>query len=251
MNFLDRNLIKVIIDSGSDITLISEKSLAEMLNSAKIRQGQRINLVQVTGNASISGYVNIDLYFHTPEGPVKINVEVYVVKGMSTPFILGNDFADQYSISVIRQEGSCFVEFGDSNRKMAVNNPISPPFLDEEGHAFKLRVLKSSTQSTHRKNQRFKRKTKFRENDKKIRSVVKIIIPPETSIAIPILANFPKGSNCLYVEKVFSTNRNPDDVYAPHDSLILKSNPRLHVANFSPLGQVLRIGHNPNNWLDR
>src|SRR6267378_4588025 len=132
---LDRNLVKVIIDSGSDITLISEKSLAEMLNSAKIRQGQRINLVQVTGNASISGYVDIDLYFHTPEGPVKINVEAYVVKGMSTPFILGNDFADQYTISVIRQEGSCFIEFGDLDRKMPVNNSISPLFLNEEGHA--------------------------------------------------------------------------------------------------------------------
>src|SRR6267154_1585683 len=139
---------------------------------------------------------------------------------------------------------------------MAVNNSISPQFLDEEGHAFKLRVLKSSTQSTHRKNQRFKRKTKFRENDKKIRSVVKIIIPPETSITILILANFPKGSNCLYVEKVFWTNRNPDDVYAPPNSLILKSNPRLHVANFSAtsttiqIGQVLGIGHNPSSWLD-
>jgi hypothetical protein len=74
---------------------------------------------------------------------------------------------------------------------------------------------------------------------------------------IPILANFPKGSNCLYVEKVFSTNRNPDDVYTPPDSLIMKSNPRLHVANFSAtattiqIGQVPGIGHNTNSWLDR
>jgi len=42
-------------------------------------------------------------------------VEAYVIKGMSTPFILGNDFADQYSILVIRQEGSYFIEFGDSD----------------------------------------------------------------------------------------------------------------------------------------
>ena len=69
--------------------------------------------------------VDIDLYFHTPDGPVKINVEAYVVKGMSTPLILGNDFADQYSISVIRQEGSCTIEFGDSNRRMPVNNSVS------------------------------------------------------------------------------------------------------------------------------
>ena len=111
INSPDKNLTKVIVDSGSDITLISQKSLTEMQNPAKLKQGQRINLVQVTGNASISGYVNINLYFHTPDGPVKINVEAYVVKGMSTPFILGNNFVDQYFISVIRQEGTCLTEF--------------------------------------------------------------------------------------------------------------------------------------------
>src|ERR1700683_1786444 len=145
VNSLDTNLSKVIVDSGSDITLISQKLLTEMQNPAKLKQGQKINLVQVTGNASISGYINIDVYFHTPDGPVKINVEAYVVKGMSTPFILGNDFADQYSISAIRQEGTCFIEFGDSDRRMPVNNSVLPLFINKDGHAFKLRVLNSST----------------------------------------------------------------------------------------------------------
>jgi hypothetical protein len=76
-----------------------------MQNPSKVRQGQRINLVQVTRNAIISGYVEVDLYFHTPKGLVKINVEAYVVNGISSPFIPGNDFADQYLISVIQQEG--------------------------------------------------------------------------------------------------------------------------------------------------
>ena len=257
VNFLNKNLTKVIIDSGSNITLILQKSHSELQTPIKLRQGQRVNLVQVTGNASISGYVNIDLYFHIPDGPVKINVEAYVVKGMSTPLILGNDFADQYSILVICQEGSCAIEFGDSNRRMPVNNSVSPPFLEEDGHAFKLRILNSLAKSTHQKNQRFKQKTKFREHDRNIQSTIKIVILPETSVAVPVLANFSSGSNCLYVEKVFSTNRNTDDVYAPPDSLILKRNPRLHVANFSAsaitvqIGQVLGKGHNPNSWLDR
>ena len=86
-----------------------------MQTPIKLRQGQQVNLVQVTGNASISGYVNIDLHFHTLDGHVKTNVEAYVVKGMSTPLILGNDFVDQYLISIIFQEGSCTIEFGDSN----------------------------------------------------------------------------------------------------------------------------------------
>ena len=140
---------------------------------------------------------------------------------------------------------------------MPVNNSVSPPFLDEDGHTFKLHILNSSDKSTHPKNQRFKRKSKFREHDRNVRSTIKIVIPPETSVAVHILANFPSGSNCLYVEKVFSTNRNTDDVYTLPDSLILKTNPRLHIANFLAsaimvqIGQVLRKGHNPNSWLDR
>ena len=70
-NSIDKNLAKVIVDSGSDITPISQKLLTEMLAQVKLRQGQKSNLVQVTENASISGYVDIDLYFHTPDGLVK------------------------------------------------------------------------------------------------------------------------------------------------------------------------------------
>ena len=103
-----------------------------MLDQVKLRQGQKINLVQVMGNASTSGYMDIDLYFHKPDGQVKINVEAYVVKGMSTPFILGNDFTDQYSILVIWKE------------RMPVNNSVSPPFIDEEGQALLTLFMSSS-----------------------------------------------------------------------------------------------------------
>src|SRR6202790_3543309 len=141
---------------------------------------------------------------------------------------------------------------------MVVENSVSPLFTDEDGHAFKVRVLKAtsfkSRQSTHRRNQKFKRRTRFQNSDRNIRSAAKIIISPETSVAIPVLANFPAGSNHLYVEKLFSSNRNQDDLYTPPDSLITKG---LHIANFSAtavtvqIGQVLGIGHNLNTWLAR
>ena len=92
------------------------KALDALSEAPKIKKGQRINLVQVTGKASISGYVDLNLYFLTTEGPVKIKVEAYVVKGMTSPLILGNDFADQYSLSVKQMEGRTFLEFGDSGR---------------------------------------------------------------------------------------------------------------------------------------
>ena len=47
----------------------------------------------------------LDLYFETEKGPVLIKVKAYVVKGMSAPLILGNDFADQYAIFLLREEG--------------------------------------------------------------------------------------------------------------------------------------------------
>lgn len=260
INSLTEKPISVIVDSGSDITLISQRYLQDEISHPKIKQGQRINLVQVTGNASISGFVDVDLYFHTPEGPVKIAVEAYVVKGMSTPFILGNDFADQYSISVMRNNGASHLIFGNSGRSLPVESSTSPPFTDDQGHAFKVNIIKpgrDEERPAHRKRQKFKRKQRFRASDSKVRSTAKMVIPPETCIAVPVAANFPKGSNSLYVEKTFSTNRNTEDIYAPPDSLISKDRLMLHVANFSTnavtvqVGQVLGTGHNPNTWLDR
>ncbi|KAF7372967.1 TY3B-TY3B protein [Mycena sanguinolenta] len=93
---LNTDPVIVIADSGSDITLISRKALQELTNPPKIKAGHDVKLIQVTGKSSISGFVNLDLYFHTEDGPVKIAVEAYVVNGMSTPLILGNDFTDQF-----------------------------------------------------------------------------------------------------------------------------------------------------------
>ena len=155
--------IPIIIDSGSDITLISEKALDQILKPPKIRMGQRIKLVQVTGNTVITGYVALDIYFDMEEGPVLIKVEAYVVKGMSAPFILGNDFADQYSISLLREEGQSTLLFGKSGRLKKVHNSITSTFLDEDGHAFKVRVRPGITSKAlkakiHRKSQKLKRR---------------------------------------------------------------------------------------------
>ncbi|KIJ51115.1 hypothetical protein M422DRAFT_44300 [Sphaerobolus stellatus SS14] len=108
------NLTNLTADSGSDITLISQQALTNMKNSPKVKTGQRINLVQVTGTSKISGYVNLPLIFETDKGPVQIEVEAYVVKGMTAPLILGNDFADQYAISLIREGDQTYLQFGDT-----------------------------------------------------------------------------------------------------------------------------------------
>ena len=92
--------------------------------------------MQVTGSATLGGYVTLPLEFDTPDGSVVLDVEAYVVKGMNTPFILGNDFGDQYQLSLLRSEDKTFLTFGDTGRQLEVFNSLGPSFVDEMGQSF-------------------------------------------------------------------------------------------------------------------
>jgi hypothetical protein len=238
VNGLNVDPMKVIVDSGSDITLMSQKALDKVSRPLKLKGGQDIEFIQVTGKASISGLVTLNLFSHTSEGPMKLTVEAYIVNGVSAPFILGNDFSDQYSISIIREEGAAYLECGNSGRRLKVNSSTLTPMQDEDGHAFKVIVRQELQQhvpkaKVHRRNQKLNRKSRLRHQNNEVLATKKVIIAPETGIAIPVPASFPRGQDLLFVERYFGTNGNVDDVYASPDSLICRSNPVLHVANFS------------------
>ena len=134
------NPTRIVIDSGADITLISHTTLSKLSQKPKVKLGQWINLVQVIGALTISGFVSICVYFNTPEGPVELSVEAYVVKGMTTPFILGNNFADQYALSIIRGDDGTQLVFVDTGRKVPIENSIGSTFLDEKGHTFQIKI---------------------------------------------------------------------------------------------------------------
>ena len=259
---INGQLTEVIVDSGSDITLISETAWSALRCKPKIRTGQRINLVQVTGTSVISGFVTLDLFFRTPEGSVKLNVEAYVVRGMTTPFILGNDFADQYRISIIRHDSDTTLVFGDSNRSVKVQNSTGSSLVDDEGHAFRIRVSPGLPDRTmkaklHRRNQKVKRKTMRLRNDRIVRASRSVTIPAGTSATVPVNANFSKSCNSLFVERNITLNRSMDGLVGFPDSLVSSGEPFLRIDNFTSrsaqisTGQPLGYSHNPNNWLDR
>jgi hypothetical protein len=253
---------KVIIDSGSDITLISQQALSQLSSRPRIRAGQNINLVQVTGSTTISGFVDIDLYFDTQEGPVKIPVEAYVVEGMSTPLILGNDFADQYDLSIVRREGQSFLSFGDTGRELEVQNSVGISHVDMEGKAFKVSVRRDRSNvlprsKLHRRAQRIRRHYRRKTLRGEAMAARRTVIPPEASKVIPVQAFFPTGVEQLFVEQCIRHNANPDDAYGAADTLISRSQPVLHVANFSKKPVVIEKGeflgscYNPETWLDK
>jgi len=114
----------VIIDSGSNISLISSQLTSQINPPLKIKTGQKIKISQVTSQSSTNEYVNIDLYFNTENGPVRLDLEAYVVKDMNAPIILGNEFADQYSLSIIRNKEGTTLQLGSSGRSISLTNSL-------------------------------------------------------------------------------------------------------------------------------
>ena len=138
-----------------------------MENPPRIKMGQKINLIQVTGTSKISGYVTIPIFFDSDSdsGPVQIEIEAYVVKGMTTPIILGNDFTDQYSISLIREGPESFLLLGDTGCKTKIESSVSTPFKDENGHTFNVKALPNLASLTSKfKAHRHLKKSRIKEH---------------------------------------------------------------------------------------
>ena len=195
-------------------------------------------------------------------GPVKITVEAYVVKGMTTPFILGNDFTDQYSILIIRDEGESHLDFGKSRWRLRVESLTSPAYLTDLGHTFKVRIIpnfaaRNFRLKVHHKNQKNRQKVRFQLRNSEVRAVRRTVIPPMTSKLTMVETFFPTNIGMHYVEKRVLYSGNTDNVFGAPDSMISTDQPYLHVSNFSnaPItivaGQVLGIARNPRNWLDQ
>jgi hypothetical protein len=256
------DILRMISDSGSDITLISEKALRRLSNSPKLRAGQKINLIQVTGSTTISGYVRLDLVFETEDGPVEMDVEAYVVRGMSNDFIFGNDYADQYDISLIRENGTCRLVLGNSGRSIPVETSMATSMVDENGKSFKVsvqqeRLSRMTRVQAHRKRQVEKRHRRIRFRTGEVKSSERIVIPAGSCCRVPVNIHFDPTASNVYVEKVIHQDPMGEGFYGAPDSLISRDKPYLQVSNFSPypivvpLGQVLGKAHNPKSWLDR
>ena len=185
-----------------------------------------------------------------------------MVKGMSAEFILGNDFSDQYSISIVRDEGESSLIFGKSGRSVVVHNSLTMPFLDEDGHTFKVRVRPDITNrilksKTHRKSQVRKKQIKRWQSELQVRSKYQVSIPPESSRLVEVCIDFNNPTSTLFVERSFISNGNPEELYGCTDTLIDRSDSRIFISNFSkntitiPAGQVVGLARNPSSWLDK
>src|SRR5436190_12657029 len=71
---------------------------------------------------------------------VEINVEAYVVPDMNPSFILGNDYAVQYLLSLIRDHDRSYIKLGRSKETIEVQELRSESILDSEGNSQHIEV---------------------------------------------------------------------------------------------------------------
>jgi hypothetical protein len=75
-------VIKARLDSGADITLMSEE-FWRFLGLPKPKEGIRMSLYHLTGQVKVLGYVKCSLYMVSAEGEVVcFDLEAYVVQNM-------------------------------------------------------------------------------------------------------------------------------------------------------------------------
>jgi len=56
-------------------------------------------------------------------------LEAYIIKDMNTLLILGNDFTDQYSLSIIQENSSTSLKLGDSAYSVPLDSSVDSSFL--------------------------------------------------------------------------------------------------------------------------
>src|ERR1700742_135283 len=158
-----------------------------------------------------------------------MDVEAYVVKGMTAPVILGNDFADQFDLSLIRSDGQTRLVLGESERSVNVENSTSP-FLDEKGKVFKVRALPETESKcyriiTHKRNKRRQRRRRNQALAPYIRAAESVTIPPETVKRVPVSTVNLEDAEFHYAERLLNYKRHIEDCYGPPDSILSTKDP--------------------------
>ena len=237
------NPFPLILDSGSDITLISEKFCKSIKPALKPKTGLRVSLTQVTSKGSpFTGFVSVPIFLETNKGTAKMTVEAYVVPNMNTPFLLGNDFATQYSISLLRDEGMTTVRFGKSGPTMTADSAISPLVTNDAGETISTKSLvakvdkwaeKRVKEIFHRRSGKKRRSLLNRRKDKFFRAFKSVTIAPESSMKVPLDPELFRDNEPWLAERLVFQTKNDENFFATPTCIVDHNSKFLHVSNFS------------------
>jgi hypothetical protein len=197
---MDNEPTDILIDSGSNISLISDLAYSRLPNRPKPKTGRTSEIKTIAGTKDMQEYVKIPLYFKTKQGPVEMDCEFYVIKNMHIPVIIGTDYQDQYLISINRSKEGTQVSFGDTGRSIKAANSI---YSTEEIKNYAAQVTPIEEPSNPEKSY----------TDSMVRAAKQIEIPAHTAKVIPVKTHFPEGTIELFVQSIQLFSEDGEDAY--------------------------------------
>ncbi|EJD46744.1 hypothetical protein AURDEDRAFT_63033, partial [Auricularia subglabra TFB-10046 SS5] len=189
-------------DSGASLSLGSDVYLNSMKNPPKLKTGLKISIAQLTDQSPrVKGYVTVPVRIPAEDGSVLVlNMELYVVSGMTVPILLGEDFQQKYELNILRNvELGTKIRVGESNMQFAAQ---AVPLDDEDvkaasklARAYKVirRDLPSFVSRKQHKRDRANRlRRKRAHSDGAVRAWKDVLIPAESTKRVPIAGDFQK-----------------------------------------------------------
>ena len=115
-------------DSRAGATLLARELYDDLKEQGlRMKQGLKMRLLQLTGEAKCQGYVSINLYFQLQLGYIRLKeVEAYVLKGLTVPLLLGEDVQTAWCLHTMRQEESIYWLVGNSEHWIPLRNQMRP-----------------------------------------------------------------------------------------------------------------------------
>ncbi|TRM66044.1 hypothetical protein BD626DRAFT_628022 [Schizophyllum amplum] len=241
------------LDSGADITLLSEEELLSWAEPPVLKTGMRMKLFHLTGDAKVLGYVRFTMFARTTANDaVKFAVEAYVVRGMKVPLLLGEDFQSAYELGVTRRAtGRSLVTIGDSGRQIHASSARDVKVGFNVHYAF-------TGQARQRGAQRRKaqlRARRYPTEHEEVFAAVDTVLQPGAVHNVAIRGPFEGRSDWL-VEKIAIGGMDASLMSAP-TTWIDSADAKIPIANPSTRPQYLRAGDvvgyllDPSRDLDR
>ncbi|KAL1664210.1 hypothetical protein GGF50DRAFT_55348, partial [Schizophyllum commune] len=235
------------LDSGASLSLLSAEQYDQLKNPPPIKKGAKMKLWQLTSSsAPMRGYVRLPVFALTDHGvTLEMEVEVYVVEGMTVPLLLGEDFQQAYEVSVDRRvDSGTRVFFGDAENAITATSVDRTTDYNRVAKSYCGEVpTQSFAKRAHRnrlRRERRKRAKLAKEEDFLVRAAQDVRIPGESVARVPLQGKFAAEGEWIVEKTLLSTSDSPH--LAVPNTLIDGACTCVPVANLSQEPKIVRRG---------
>ncbi|KZT31370.1 hypothetical protein SISSUDRAFT_974189, partial [Sistotremastrum suecicum HHB10207 ss-3] len=146
-HLLDSSLspLALRLDSGANVSLISESFYSSILTPPKLQKGIRLRLIQLTSSTCrVKGFIQGRIFVRdSRDRLVSLDLEAYVVSGMTVPVLLGEDFQQNYELRIAHHHDSPSEVVVGNTDHMFLSSPTEKDRKDRKREAESSRILRA------------------------------------------------------------------------------------------------------------